>query len=142
MTPTVTKDRRGGPPVEADEGGGGSGWVLLVTAPNEFTAHLVRGRLEEDSIEVHLDAFNPSPVAWMKPFGDPLAPVRVYVRRRDFSRASLLLHDTEVEVPPTTPAPRGRRRVVMTGAVLAIAALLAVLEIVDFAPCVLRIFCI
>jgi hypothetical protein len=142
VTPTVTKDRRGGPPVAADEGGGGSGWVLLVTAPNEFTAHLVRGRLEEDSIEVHLDSFNPSPVAWMKPFGDPLAPVKVYVRRRDFSRASLVLHDSEVDVPPRTPAVRSRLRVGMTVAMIAIAALLVVLEIVDFAPCVLRMFCI
>lgn len=132
----------GGPPA-TDQGGGGGGseWVLLVVAPDEVTAHLLRGRLEEESIEVALDAFNSSPVAWMKPFGDPMAPVKVLVRRRDFSEASLLLHGVEVVDSPRTP-PRSHRRVGLTITVAAIALLLVILEIIDFAPCVLRMFCI
>ncbi len=115
--------------------------MLLTTAGNQVEAHLIVGRLAEEGIESVLDASNPAPGAWLHPFGDPLSPVRVYVRRRDLGRASLLLH--EVDHRPPDPgacgSPRVRR---LFWLVLAIVLLMGGLEILGFAPCALRLFCL
>lgn len=89
--------KRGSPPPEppAATEGGGEGWVLLTEAPGSVVAHLIVGRLAHDSIESHLDTSNPSPGAWLYPFGNPLAPVKVYVRRTDLARALLILSQVE-----------------------------------------------
>lgn len=90
--------------VGGGDGGGGQGWRLLTTARNHLVAHLIRGRLAEESIEVLLDLSNPALGAWMKPFGDPLAPVRIFVRRSDLDRATLVLHEVDHR-PPDADAP-------------------------------------
>lgn len=101
--------------------------------------HLVAGRLGEEGIECLLDTSNPAPGAWLQPFGDPMAPVGVFVRRRDLTAASLLLHEVDHRPPdPTAAPPRARR---MFWLVLAIVLLLAFLEVLDFAPCVLGVLC-
>lgn len=97
------------PPEEPDFGGGGEEWVLLTTAQNSVVAYLIEGRLGEEGIPCVLDHFDPSPGAWLKPFGDPLAPVRVYVRRRYVAQASIVLH--EIGHQPPDPAYEGPRLV-------------------------------
>lgn len=86
------------PPADEDEGGGG-GWALLTEAAGSVVAHLIAGRLADDSIESMLDTSNPSPGAWLQPFGDPLAPVKVYVRRFDLEKALLVLSEIETNPP-------------------------------------------
>jgi|GEM_PF-5138266 len=93
------------PPESADGAGAGGDWTLLTTAGNEVIAHLVMGRLGEEDIECVLDAFNPSPGAWLKPFGDPLAPVKLYVHKHDLARASLVLHEVDHRPPPPDQQP-------------------------------------
>lgn len=57
-----------------------------------------------------LDTSNPALGAWMKPFGDPMAPVRIYVRRRDLDRATFVLHEVDHRAPDAdAPASRGVR---------------------------------
>lgn len=94
------------PPTEEDGGGGGD-WILLTTAENSVIAHLIEGRLLEEGISCVLDHFNPSPGAWLKPFGDPLAPVRIYVRRGSVGPASIVLHEIGHRAPdPLSEGPR------------------------------------
>jgi hypothetical protein len=129
------------PPERRDGAGGGGDWTLLTTAGNQVEAHLIVGRLAEEQIETVLDASNPMPGAWLHPFGNPLSPVRVFVRRRDLGRASLLLH--EVDHRPPDPGASGSPKVRrLFWLVLGVVLLLAVLEVLDFAPCVLRLFCL
>lgn len=99
------------PPVDAGGGGGGGqGWTLLTTARNHLIAHLISGRLAQELIDVMLDTSNPALGAWMKPFGDPLAPVRVFVRRSDLDRATLVLIEVDHRPPDfdAPPTPRAR----------------------------------
>ncbi len=107
-------------------------------------AHLIEGLLAEDGIEVFLDRHNAAPGAFLKPFGDPLAPVKVFVKQPDFSRASLILH--EVDHHPPDPMASGPRRVRMLWIATISAALgasvLMMLEILGFAPCLLNLFCL
>jgi len=129
-------------------------------------AHLIRGRLAQEGIEVVLDASNASPGAWLHPFGDPASPVKVFVRRTDLSAASLLLH--EVEQPsgagqarpgssggdrakgrpgagsasmPSARAGPGAPRMVFR-VLAAIAAALALSGLLLFGPCVSHWFCV
>lgn len=83
-----------------ESGGSGGEWALLTEAPGSVVAHLIAGRLADDSIESHLDTSNPSPGAWLQPFGDPLAPVKIYVRRFDLEKAVLVLSEIETTPPP------------------------------------------
>jgi len=68
------------PPTIDHGGGGGGGWAWLVTTNGRIEAELVRGLLEATGVvPVWLDTRDPSPSAWLFPFGDPNAPVKVYV---------------------------------------------------------------
>lgn len=89
------------------DGGGDGEWALLTTAKNSVIAALIEGRLTEEDIPCLLDHFDPSPGAWLKPFGDPLAPVRIYVKRRSLAAASILLH--EIGHHPPDPSNEGPR---------------------------------
>jgi hypothetical protein len=114
------------PPASDGDGGGGHGWSLLTTARNHLVAHLIRGRLADEAIETVLDTSNPALGAWLKPFGDPLAPVRVYVRRSDLDRASLVLHEVDHRPPdPEAPGPPRARRAwwLTVGAVMVVVLL-------------------
>lgn len=131
------------PQAESGAGRGRGGWRHLTTARDHFTAHLIEGLLSENGLESHLDTFDPAPGAFLKPFGDPMAPVRVFVRQGDFEEASLLLHEVG-HVPPdpdAAPSPRLKWMWAFTIAVVLIAALLGLLEILGFAPCAIRLFC-
>lgn len=123
------------PPAEWDGGGGGGqGWVLLTTARNHVVAHLIRGRLAEDAIDAVLDMSNPAVGAWLKPFGDPLAPVRIFVRRSDLDRASLVLHEVDHRPPGGEPPSRPRTRLVwwvMAGSV----GVVLLLEVLGLLSC-------
>lgn len=108
--------------------------MLLTTARNHLVAHLIRGRLAEESIEVLLDLSNPAIGAWMKPFGDPLAPVRIFVRRSDLDRATLVLHEVDHRPPnPDALPPRPARAAwwVFVGS----AAVVLLLEIAGLLTC-------
>ena len=94
------------PPGEPGHGGGDR-WSLLTVAPNQVIAHLIEGCLAQEGIDVHLDASNLSPGAWLYPGGDPTSPVRIYVRRADFPAASLVLREVEQYPDPSAPAPPG-----------------------------------
>lgn len=127
-----------------DEGpGGGGDWTLLTTARNELLGHLVQGALAAEGIECIVEAFNPSPGAWLKPFGDPLAPVRVYVRKRDRDAASLLLHEVDHRPvdPEAPPARRVRAMWLATMLVIAAATGLMMLEVLGQPLCVLGLPC-
>lgn len=140
--PPVQRTDAGPPGLPSGDAGGGGGedWTLLTTAPNSIVAHLILGRLAAQEIEAVLDTSNPAPGAWLLPFGDQQAPVRVFVRRRDLAGAALVLHEVDHRPPdPNASGPSSVR--LMVWAVVAIALLLAGLEIIDFAPCVLRIVC-
>lgn len=141
----VARPRPPAPPrVEEDRGGGGGGdWVLLTTARDGVLAHLIQGRLAQESIECMMDESNPAPGAWLKPFGDPMAPVRIYVRRRDYEQATIALYEVDHEPPdPEAAGPPGVRAITWaTIAVVVISAMLFLLEIFGFAPCVIGAFC-
>ena|SRR5438876_11034902 len=153
-------------PRDPREGGGGGEWALLTVARNHVVAHLIRGRLAQEGIEVVLDASNDSPGAWLHPFGDPASPVKVFVRRTDLSAASLLLHEVDqpsgagqtrpgssggdrAESPPgagsaSVPGARagpGALRIVFR-ILAAIAAALALSGLLLFGPCVSHWFCV
>lgn len=136
---TVRAPCRPAPP-ERDRGGGGGGgdWTVLTTAGDRITAHLIEGRLEEEGVEVVLDTSNPAPGAWLYPFGDPRAPVRIYVRRRDFERASLLLHEIGHRVADSAGAGNDRT---LIWAMVGILAMIALIEVLDVARCFLAGTC-
>ncbi|MGI8426556.1 MAG: hypothetical protein ACR2FO_05225 [Actinomycetota bacterium] len=128
---TLQLGRPSGPPQPNDTGeGGGSDWVLLTTAANQVIALLIEGRLGEDGISCLLDGFNPSPGAWLKPFGDPLAPVKVYVHRHDLGSASLLLHEVGHAAPDSSDS--GPRSVkTLWWATIVVVAALTMLLVAD-----------
>lgn len=132
------------PDPPAEGGGSGEGWKLLTTAKDIYTASILEGFLVNRSIEVFLDTRNPSLGAFLKPFGDPLAPVGVYVKSVDIAHASLLLH--EVDHRPydhnASPPRMVARLWWLTILFVLVAAMLAVIEIFDFAPCVVGAFCL
>lgn len=116
---------------------------MLTTAKDHVTASLIEGLLATNGIECHLDRSNPAPGAFLKPFGDPLAPIPIFVAQVDFESASLVLHEVEHVAPdPQDFPPRVVRRIWwITIAVVLVVALLTLLETFDFAPCVIRVFC-
>ena len=138
------------PPAHDSDRGGGGDWALLTVAGNAVVAHLIWGRLAAEGIDVHLDASNASPAAWLHPFGDPASPVKVFVRRSDLAAASLLLH--EVEDPPETEqeplritgTAAGARAPSWTGfrLLVAAAAALALTGLLLFGPCVSHWVCV
>lgn len=146
------------------EGGGGGGeWALLTVAPNQVLAHLIRGCLAQEGIDAVLDDHNLSPGAWLHPFGDPLSPVRILVRRADLTAASLTLHDLEdlgepgrdeaaVREQASGAGPRAAAsglgplsarwgRIVLRG-VMALVAAAAIGSMLVFGPCVSHWFCV
>lgn len=130
---------------DEDEGGGrGSRWRLLTVASGHYQAALLEGRLAAEGVEVFLDHSNRSHGAFLKPFGDPMAPVRVYVHEFDFMRASMVLQEVDHHAPnPEAAGPEGVRRIWwFTIASVLAAVLLAFLEIFDFAPCAIKVFCL
>lgn len=95
-----------------DGSGGGGGWAWLLTAGGRIEAELVRGLLESDGIvPVWLDTRDPSPSAWLFPFGDPNALVRIYVPASLLEQARLSLLETGYTVPETPPSPQRSRTV-------------------------------
>lgn len=118
--------------------------MLLTTARDRVVAHLIQGRLAQEGIECVMDLWNPAPGAWLKPFGDPMAPVRIYVRRPDYERATFALYEVDHDPPdPEAPGPPGVRVMWwVTIAVVFVSALLFLLEIFGFAPCVVGAFCV
>lgn len=116
---------------------------MLTVAKDHFTAHLIEGLLASDGIEVVLDETNLGPGAFLKPFGDPLAPVKVLVREPDFDAATLAL--AEVDHRPSDAdskeSPLVRRLWFLTIATVIVAAMLAFLEVADFAPCAVGALC-
>lgn len=128
-------------------GGESNDWSLLVVAGNRVIAHLIGGLLSEEGIEFVLDTSNPSPAAWLHPFGDLGAPVKVMVRRLDLPHARALIDPVRTGTTPD----RGRQDELPIRAtwsprlafalVVAVALLLAFVEVVGFAPCFLRLFC-
>lgn len=141
-TPVRTSVREPSPPAREDSGEG-SGWKLLTVARDHLTAHLIEGRLAEDGIETFLDKSNPALGAFLKPFGDPLAPVKIYVKDFDFAAASLVLHEVDhVSPDPDSPGPRAVRGMfIVTIVVIAIAVMMMLIEIFDFAPCFIGFLC-
>jgi hypothetical protein len=112
----------GGPPVDKADGPGGGGgrdWQLLTTARNHIVGYMVHGVLAQHGIECMIDDFNDSPGAWLQPFGDPLAPVKVYVRRCDIESASLILHEVDHK-PAGAPAPGPRISPIWWGSIIGV----------------------
>lgn len=124
--------------------GRGEGWSLLVVARNQVVAHLIGGLLSEEGIEFTFDTTNTAPGAWLHPFGDPAAPVRVLVRKLDLGIARALIAETDRGAAPAQESTRSSRswnvRLTLV-VILAIVLMLAFVEVVGFAPCFLRLFC-
>ncbi len=123
--------------------GGGGHWKVLTVAKDHLTAHLIEGLLASVGIVVVLDETNLAPGAFLQPFGDPLAPVKVLVREPDFDAATLALAEVDHR-PPKADAhepPLVRRLWLLTIATVIVAAMLAFLEIADFAPCAVGALC-
>lgn len=139
------RDAMDGPPVIDPGGGGGGGgqWRLLTVAKDGVTAHLVQGMLAEAGIDVMLDESNGSPGAFLKPFGDPMAPVRIYARQFDLESATLLLHEADHREPDpdSSPSRRLRGMWLITIATVLAAAMLSLAEVFGFAPCVIKVLC-
>lgn len=94
------------PPGIVSDGGGGGGWAWLVTTQGVIEAELVKGLLEAAGIvPVALDTRDPSAGAWLFPFGDTNALVRVYVPRSLLEAARLALLETGYTLPEV-PGPR------------------------------------
>lgn len=108
---TIFRQRVGsgspGPPSwSEDEGGGGSGWVVLTEVANDIEAHLIGGRLESGGIE-HA-AVRP-PATWVAAGHDPWAPVVIMVRRIQVEDAQLVLAEIAFDAPCAVPLPPGSR---------------------------------
>jgi len=140
------------PPAPEPDRGGGGDWALLTVAGNAVVAHLIWGRLAAEGIEVHLDASNASPAAWLHPFGDPASPVKVFVRRSDLAAASLLLHEVDgapylepdIETAPVPGGAAGAAGPSWTGfrLLVAAAAALTLTGLLLFGPCVSHWVCV
>lgn len=140
-------------PPKADRGDPGRGrWSWLVTAGDIFEAELLKGLLESVHIPVMTDSFDRSPFAWMYPAGNVQRPVHIYVPASllDVARLELLessfVHSARVQPVAAASAPvreRTRPVVVIVALLTAlIAGWLVVVEVLRFAPCSARIFCI
>src|SRR2546430_13033953 len=145
-------------PRDPRDGGGGGEWALLTVARNHVVAHLIRGRLAQEGIEVVLDASNASPGAWLHPFGDPASPVKVFVRRAQLTEASLLLHEVDQvseaaarRLPAGAAGHHSTRRLegrlggsswIGFRVLVAVAAALALSSLLVFGPCVSHWFCV
>ena len=64
------------------------GWTEVTVAANDYHAHLIRGALEDEGIEVVLESLATGPGAYLHPGGDPTAPVRILVPNHQSSQAS------------------------------------------------------
>ncbi|MFN2609557.1 MAG: hypothetical protein ABR507_01580 [Actinomycetota bacterium] len=93
------------PPLDLSGRGGGNEWSRLTVAKDVITAHLIQGLLEDRGIQVLLDTKNDAPGAFLKPFGDPMAPTRVMVRRLDLPEASLVLMEIDGSNADETKTP-------------------------------------
>ena len=133
------------PPLVGEErngGGGGGEWTLLTVARGHVVAHLVKGRLAEEGIESFLDTSNPAPGAWLLPFGDPAAPVKVFVRKFHLDWARLVISEAE-SLPTVGGGAIYSKRwfwpvALLVGAVL---VALSLIEIFGSTSCSLGIFC-
>ena len=63
-------------------------WVVLATAPNEWTAHIWQGILNEDGIPVVIRGGDVNPFLGSSPF-----PVRLLVREHQKEEALQILQD-------------------------------------------------
>ena len=63
-------------------------WVVLATAPNEWTAHIWQGILNEDGIPVVIRGGDVNPFLGASPF-----PVRLLVREHQKEEALQILRD-------------------------------------------------
>jgi len=126
-----------------ERGRGGGQWKVLTVAKDQFTAHLIEGLLGSEGIDVVLDETNLTPGAFLKPFGDPLAPVKVLVRTFDFDAATLALAEVDHR-PPDADAkasPFVSRMWWLTIATVIVATMLTFLEVLDFGPCAVGALC-
>jgi hypothetical protein len=95
------------PPVSRFEGGGGSGWVMLIRANGDIDAHLLTGRLLEAGVESRTVKDRSSPGAWMLAGSNPWAPVIILVRRFQLEDARLVLAEISFDLPDAAePLPR------------------------------------
>ena len=88
----------------SERGGGGSGWVALLRAPNDIDAHLLTGRLAESGIETTCLKDRSAPGAWLHGGSDPWAPVTILVRKIQLQDARLVLAELAYERPAVDPA--------------------------------------
>lgn len=123
--------------------GGGGGWSLLTVASGEVNAHLIRGRLTEEGIESLLDRSNLAPGAWLHPFGNPSAPVKILVRASQLEWAQLLFSQAENDRPRSGSVMRrrGLGAAVMIAITFMVAVLLGLGEILGAPSCALDLFC-
>jgi hypothetical protein len=91
------------------DGGGGSGWVLLLRAPNDIDAHLLTGRLEEAGVETTTIKDRGRPGAWLLGASDAWAPVAILVRKLQLDEARIVLAELSMEGPPAVVTPSGPR---------------------------------
>ncbi len=108
MSATLTQQPiagRGGPPPEPRSGdaGGGSGWVELVTAPNDIEAHLVAGRVAAAGVEVRVVKDRSAPGAWLYGGANPWAPATILVRKIQLTDARIALAEASFEAPAVQP---------------------------------------
>ena len=144
-------------PPRENMGGGGGRWAWLLTAKDALEAEIVRGLLEAGGVPVALDWRDPSPFAWMHLSGNLFRPVPVYVPAGLVDSARLQLLDmgldshgsegesTEDDEEVAQPAWRERHRIILiaaTSLTLVAVGWMVFIEIVGFAPCFLRLFCI
>jgi hypothetical protein len=132
------------PPPEVIENGGGGGgeWTVLTVARGRMVAHLIRGLLESEGIETALDTSNPAPGAWLLPFGDQNAPVKVLVRSGQLEWARLALAQAEHSAGGTMGGRTVRSRTFAVGILFGVVlVVLAVMEIFGSPTCDLGIFC-
>ena len=90
------------PPVATFEHGGGSDWVLLLSAENDIDAHLLQGRLTEAGIEVRAvkDRSGPS---WLLGGSDPWSPVAIWVQRFQYDDSRIVLAELSFNAPDEPP---------------------------------------
>jgi hypothetical protein len=130
------------PDVIDNAGGGGGRWTVLTVARGRMVAHLIRGLLESEGIEVVLDTSNPAPGAWLMPFGDQNAPVKVLVLERQLEWARLALAQAEQEAGGAITGRPLQSRTIAVGILLGVVLLvLAFVEIFGSPTCGLGIFC-
>lgn len=101
------------PRAGTSSGGGGSGWVELVTAAHDIDAHLLTGRLSEAGIQTSTIKERGLMGAWLLCGSDPWAPVRVLVPRFQLDDARIVLAEVAWASPavdPETVVAQGRWR--------------------------------